>query len=434
MKNVFRPLADLDFAYVLNEAYADTNTGTALLNKYRSYLLHNESSCTLVNNFMNEAKNCLYDSGIVKVVNEVAAEINENKVSWQLATACEAINANKSSYNYLNRNAASSVEKLLEMEEDDVVKYIKAGALKHVMFCESIRNIVNTVFTDRQVVITEEYKATKPISYTEINECKQYFEVLGNIYSISADEGIQEAKASEVSSEFLEISRLLESSACTFDANTERMTINTPLAQYEIFVEGDCKKCKRTSNKSIEQNKEDENVKLESITFENEYELREHNRLVVGGLSYARRRNIEEQLETIAKAYENFENFALMDNVQIIEAKNDKFVIIENGDKAFAYSIASNHNTGWKVNTTIVEALDFIKRNTNVNVAKDYKANIDEQIAKTEEKRAESIKESIKRDENSARRKKIEMLTEKYKDDPATLAVLSKIAQSLNNE
>ena len=76
----------------------------------------------------------------------------------------------------------------------------------------------------------------------------------------------------------------------------------------------------------------------------------------------------------------------------------------------------------------------FIKKNTNINIAKDYKKNIDEQIAKTEEESAKQIEESIKHDEIAARRKKIEMLTEKYKYDQATLAVLSKIAESLNSE
>ena len=121
MKTIFKPLANMDFANVLVEAYADTQTGTSLINKYRQYLLTNESSCTLVNNFLKEAKNCLYDSGIVNVVNSLTETISENSVSWQLATACEAINSNKSSYNYLNRNAASTVEKLLEQNGAEVV-------------------------------------------------------------------------------------------------------------------------------------------------------------------------------------------------------------------------------------------------------------------------------------------------------------------------
>jgi len=465
MKTVFKPLADLDFAKVLMEAYADTQTGAALLNNYRKYLLTNESSCILVNNFLTEARNCMYDGGIVALVNQITDTISENRVSWQLATACEAINSNRSSYNYLNRNAAGVVEKLLEQNEENVVKYIKAGALKSVMFCEAFRNIVNNVFTDVQTVITEEYTAFHPVSYVEESEGKKYFEVLGNIYALEGTE-IKEAKASEVSGDFLVISRLLENACSNFDANAETLTVDTPTAVYEVFVNEDgCTQCKRTpkTSKSVDKDPEGHDakgqkiadthkekvagsvekdpegkgakeIKVESITFNNEFELREHNRLVVGATPYAQRNQVAEILEGIARAFEHFENFMLLDNTQIIESKNDRFVVIENAENAYAYLLASNHNTGWKVNTTIVEAINFIKKNTNLNIAKDYKQNVDEQIAKTEEEKAKEIEESIKKDELNARKQKIEMLTEKFKDDPATLAVLAKVAEALNSD
>ena len=435
MNMIFKPLADIDFANVLAEAFAETQTGVELINKYRQYMLKNESSCTLINNFLAEAKNCMFDNGVVSVVNLVSGVIAENKVSWQLATACEAINRNRSSYNYLNRNAASTVEKLLEQNEENVVKYIKAGALKNVMFCESFRNIVNGVFTDVQTVVTENYTATRPVSYMEESEGKRYFEVLGNIYAISGNE-IQEAKASDVSGDFLIISRLLESNIAEFDANTEKLTVNTPLAVYEVCAEDGKVKCTRTSKKCTDKKDgdcKDANCK-ESITFTNEAALREHNRLVVGATAFNQRNQMAEILEAIARAFEHFENFVLLDNTQIISNANDKFVVIENKENAYAYCVSSNHSTGWKVNTTIVEALEFIKKQTNLNIAKDYKDNVDEQIAKTEADAAEQIKESIKKDEMNARKKRIEMLTEKFKNDPARLAVLSKVAEALTAE
>ena len=432
---IFKPLADIDFANVLAEAFAETQTGVELINKYRQYMLKNESSCTLINNFLAEAKNCMFDNGVVSVVNLVSGVIAENKVSWQLATACEAINRNRSSYNYLNRNAASTVEKLLEQNEENVVKYIKAGALKNVMFCESFRNIVNGVFTDVQTVVTENYTATRPVSYMEESEGKRYFEVLGNIYAISGNE-IQEAKASDVSGDFLIISRLLESNIAEFDANTEKLTVNLPIAVYEVCAEDGKVKCTRTSKKCTDkkcEDKKDADCK-ESITFTNEAALREHNRLVVGATAFNQRNQMAELLEAVARAFEHFENFVLLDNTQIISNANDKFVVIENKENAYAYCVSSNHSTGWKVNTTIVEALEFIKKQTNLNIAKDYKENVDEQIAKTEANAAEQIKESIKKDEMNARKKRIEMLTEKFKNDPARLAVLSKVAEALTAE
>ena len=380
----------------------------------------------------------MYDGGIVNVVNTISDVIDENRISWQLATACEAINANRSSYNYLNRNAASTVEKLLEQNEENVVKYIKAGALKSVMFCEAFRNIVNGVFTDCQTIVTEEYTATHPVSYVEESEGKKYFEVLGNIYAIDGSE-IKEAKASEVSGDFLVISRLLESGNARFDANADengRLTVDTPLAVYEIYVDEDCKKCTRTSKpkNAVDKDADGKDIKTESITFSNEYELREHNRLVVGATGYNQRNRVAELLEGIARAYEHFENFMLLDNTQIIESKNDKFVVIENAENAYAYLLSSNHNSGWKLNTTIVEAINFIKKKTNLNIAKDYKSNVDEQIKKTEAEKAQQIEEDIKKGELAARKQKIEMLTEKFKDDPSALAILSKVAQALNED
>lgn len=434
MNTIFKPLAEMDFAGIIRESYAETQTGKALLDSYRRYLLTNESSCTIVNRFLNEAKNCMYDSGVVAAVNEISGIINESRVSWQLATACEAINMNRSSYNYLNRNAASTVEKLLEQDEENVVKYIKAGALKNVMFCEAFRNIVNGVFTDCQRIVTEDYTATRPVSYVEESEGKQYFEVLGNIYSIEGNE-IHEAKASEVSGDFLYISRLLESNNANFDANAEKLVVETPLAVYEVYVEEGDTKCKRTSKPKNCDGKDCKDKETnESIVFENEQQLREHNRLVVGASSYKFRAQTAELLESIAKAFEHFENFMLLDNVQIIETKNDKFVVIENKENAFAYLINSNHSSGWKLNTTIVEALKFIEKQTSINLNKDYKENIDEQIKKTEEEKAQEIVEDVKRSEMIARKQKIEMLTEKFKNDPATLAVLSKVAETLNKE
>lgn len=433
MNTVFKPLAELDFASILMEAMPDTQTGAALLENYKRYLLNNESSCSLVNSFLRESKNCMYDSAIVSIVNTISDVIAENRISWQLATACEAINANQSQYNYLNRNAASSVEKLLEQKEEDVVKYIKAGALKHVMYCEAFRNIVNSVFTDCQHIITENYTATHPVSYVEESEGKRYFEVLGNIYSIEGNE-IKEAKASDVSGDFLYISRLLESNWANYDPNTEKLTIDTPKAVYEVFVEEDCTKCKRTSKSDCKDSEKENKTKNESITFDDEYKLREHNRLVVGATPVSYRNNVAEMLESVARAFEHFENFMLLDNVRIIESKNDKFVVIENAENAYAYLIASNHNTGWKLNTTVVEALNYIKKQTDLDLAKDYKENIEEQIKKTEEDKAKQIEEDVKKSEIAARKQKIELLTEKYKDDPATLAVLSKVAQMLNED
>lgn len=417
MNKPFMPLADLDFAALLNEAESQTATGEALLNRYRQVLLNHEATCTLVNSFIKEAQNLRYDQGICDVLENVSNVINANPVSWRLATACESINANNSQYNYLNRNAAKQVATLLEMNEKDVVTYIKNGALKNVMFCESFRNIVKSVFRDNRVVISEDYTAVHPVSFTEINEGYTYFEVLGRIYKIN-DSAILEATASEVSDNFLEISRLLESNVAHFE--NDNLVVSTPNATYTVSENEDEVKCVR---KNLKDNEE--------ITFESVEDLREHNRLVVGATTPNMRNQMASILEGLAKAMENFDSFALLSNASIVESKNDKFLVIEHRDHMFAMALNSNHTNAWKVNDQVVEALNLIQDKTHLNLKKDFAKNIEEQFEKRAAEEQEEIKESIEKDAMQARRNKIEALMEQYKGDETKMAVLSKIAEEL---
>ena len=161
-------LAGLEFASILNESAGQTQSGNDMLNKYKSFLMANNASCGLVNQFVKEAASLRFDNGVNAVLEQVSDYISSNKTSWALATACESINGNNASYNYLNRNAAKQVESLLEADEETVIKYIKAGALKNVMFCEAFRNIAKQVYADTPIVeATAEYTAVHPISLVE---------------------------------------------------------------------------------------------------------------------------------------------------------------------------------------------------------------------------------------------------------------------------
>ena len=190
-----RILVDLDFNTIIGESLAQTATGEGLLNKYKSILMANETTCSLVNNFIKEAAQHSYDNGVRYVLEQVVDYINDNKVSWQLASACESINSNNTSYNYLNRNAAKQAEKLLEMKEEDVVKYIKAGALKNVMFCEAFRSIAKSVFKNQPMIESNsEYTTIHPISIVESSADDLFFEVSGTIYKIDENKNISIAK------------------------------------------------------------------------------------------------------------------------------------------------------------------------------------------------------------------------------------------------
>ena len=384
-----------------------------MLNKYKAHVMANESSCALVNSFIKEASNCRYDNGVNETLSIVADYINQNKTSWALASACESINNNNKSYNYINRNAAKQVEKLLEMNEDDVVKYIKAGALKNVMFCESFRNIAKQVYKDNPMVeATADYTKVTPVSIIENVGDGVCFEVAGNLYKMGDDKTIQEANWNEVSNTFKTISSLLESNMVEVDSHT--ITVKAPNATYEISEVDKVKKI----------GKEGAN----DFTID---QLRENNRLVLMTANPRHKNQLAGVLEAVALVCENYDSIANMDNVSIYTTKNDKFVVIEAGVNLYATLLASNRHSKWTVNENAIEALSFIKSKTNVTLSDNYSKLVEEAVAVADEEEKTRIAEELKAQEQQSYKERIEALTEKFKNDPVKLAVLSKLAQEL---
>lgn len=411
---VSKILVEMDFASIISEAQAQTQTGAEVINKYKAYVMSNESSCAIVNNFIKEASMCRYDNGVNEALSIIADYIAQNKTSWALASACESINANNQSYNYLNRNAAKQVSTLLEMDEENVVKYIKAGALKNVMFCEAFRNIAKQVFKDTPLVeSTADYIKVTPVSMVENVGDGICFEVNGNLYKMDDDKNIQEALWNEVSNTFKTVSQLLESQMTSFDQYVIKVTL--PFATYEISE----------ADKVIRVGKEG---KKEMTTSQ----LREHNRLVLMTINPRHKNETAHVLEAIALLSENYDSVANMDNVSIYTTKNDKFVVIESNDSLYATLLASNHASKWTINENAIDAISFIKSKTNVSLSENYQSVIEASMEKADADEKARIEEELKVQEHQSYKERIEALTEKFKNDPVKLAVLSKLAQELN--
>ena len=407
-------LAEMEFASIISRATAQTQTGAEMLNKYKAHVMANESSCALVNNFVREASICRYDNGVNEALTTVADYINMNKTSWALASACESIKNNKSSYNFINQNAARQVEKLLEMQEEDIVKYIKAGALKNVMYCESFRNIAKQVYKENPMVeATADYTKVTPISITENVGDGVCFEVAGNLYKIDEDKNILEANWNEVSNTFRIISSLLESNMASVDEHT--IVIKTSNATYSISE----------ADKVVREGKEGK----KEMTSE---QLREHNRLVLMTTNPRYRNNMAEVLEAIALTCEHYDSIVNMDNTAIYTTKNDKFVAIESGVNLYATLLASNRHSKWTINENAIESLSFIKSKTNVSLSENYTSLVESAVAAADEEEKNRIQEELKSQEQQSYKERIEALTEKFKNDPVKLAVLSKLAQELN--
>ncbi len=408
-------LAGLEFDAILNEAVGQTQSGNEMLNKYKSFMMANNATCALVNNFVREAAQLRFDNGVNKVLEQVSDYISSNKTSWALACACESINGNGATYNYLNRNAAKQVESLLESDEETVVKYIKAGALKNVMFCEAFRNIVKQVYADTPIVeSTAEYTAVHPISLVESAGDGFLFEVAGTVYKIDDTNKIQEAAWSDVSNTFKTVSSLLESNMVSFDQGT--LTAKIGNGEYTISEADEKIVCKRVGKNNIE------NV------FETPAQLREHNNLVVAG---SVNRGIAAALEALALTFENYENIKNLDNVAIYTTNRDRFVVIESGTDLYATLLQSNHSTKWTVNENAVSTLSFIKVKTNVELGEVYNEAVKNHMANVDEEERKRLEEEAKVNEKNSYKERIAALTEKFKNDPAKLAILSELAAKL---
>lgn len=438
-----RILAELEFGSILNESKAQTATGADLLRKYQSHLITNESTHGLVNSFVKEASQHRYDNGINEALEIVSDYINMNKTSWALASAVESIYANNSSYNYINRNAAKQVEKLLEMNEDAVVKYIKAGALRNVMFCESFRNIAKQVYKDQPMVeAAADYTAVHPVSMIENVGDGFLFEVNGNLYKMDTDKNVQEMNWKDASNTFRTVSSLLESDMCKVDG--EAITIEFGNSVYVISEAGKCEKCKKGEyeGKKIDDVEKDKTVPdtkntddpeakkkvKESFTAE---QLRENNRLVVMATNPRMKGQVAGILEAIALLCENYSNVVNLDTVSIYSTKNDRFLVIEAGTNLYAKLLQSNRHPAWTVNENVVDVLSFIKTKTNVSLSEKYGELVSEHIEKVSEEEKDKIEQELMENEKNSYKERIEVLTEKFKNDPTKLAVLSKLAAEL---
>jgi hypothetical protein len=414
MKN--KTLAEMEFASIISEATAQTQTGAELINRYKSYVMSHDITHSLVNNFVREASNCRYDNGVVEALEMVADYINLNKTSWALASTCESLNANNSSYNYINKNfAVKQVEKLLEMNEDDVVKYIKAGALKNVMFCEEFRNIAKQVYKDNPLVeATAEYVRRTPVSLVENVGDGVCFQVKGQLFKIADDKTIQEAQAKEVSNTFRIISQLLESQYVTIDEHVIEVKLDN--VTYEI---GESCNVKRIG-------KEGEKV----MTVE---QLRENNRLMLMTANPRFRNQLAGILESVALLVENYDSVVNLDNVAIYETKNDTFMVIESGTNIYSTLLRSNRHPKWTINENVIEALSFIKTKTNVTLSESYDEAVAKCMEEMDEEHHAKIEAELKEEKMNSYKERIEALTEKFKNDPVKMAVLSKLAQDIAN-
>ena len=420
MTNVSKTLAAVTdvFTSALNEAHYQTSTGKELIQKYQSVIMANAITCNMVNSFIQEARKITYDSGVVEALAKVCTVVDSNKYSWLLETACEKIESDPRAYSYLNKNAVKLVRPLLEMEEDKVVSYIKAGALKDAMYCEAFRQIAKSVYRDMPVVEqTEQYTCIHPISIVEKIDDEVYFVANSQLYKMNENSIKATQEWNKVSNDFKVIAQLLESNLVSYSTENNG-TLSYKNGNYELQIseEGKCKK-----------------IVGEKVYEYTTDQLREQNALFLNNVTPAQRNKQAAVLEAIAKCCENYNNIAVIDNVSTFTTSKDQFILIESKENAKAQLIRSTHTPQqWSTEGNIYEVLTFIKKKTNVDLSEKYEEQINKVIESAEKEEQEKIQENLKASAIQERKEKVEALIKEFKDDPVKLAVLSKIALELN--
>lgn len=408
----YKVLVDLGINDILAESYAQTQTGQEILTKYQSILMTNAESCGLVNQLIREASQCRYDKGINEMFEKLADYIQSNKTSWALASACEGINNRNSRYDMFNKNAVKLVEKLLEQDEENIVKNIRAGILKPVMFCESFRSIAKQVYADRPIVEHKaEYTKVTPVSMIQEVPDGYYFVVENMLYKLDGNKClVDQPNVNETSQDFRIVSNLLASEISSIDENKITVKFNNK----EYVVE------------------EEDVIKFadKEMTCE---QFRDYSRMVISTWNPFSRNNAAQILESIAILAENFDRIGKLSNVAVYTTKNDKFIVIESGDKLYASLLKSNRHPQWTINENAIDAISFIKTKTNTEISDEYTNAIQEAVNNIDEEKKAEIQESIRESKEQALRERVSLLQEKHKDNPLMLALISKVTEDFND-
>ena len=108
-------------------------------------------------------------------------------------------------------------------------------------------------------------------------------------------------------------------------------------------------------------------------------------------------------------------------------------MVIEHQGNAYAKMISTNHTSPWKVKDNIAKVCESVKKYTHVDLKENYSESIKNVVETVKDEEAQQMLESLETDKMNERKQKIAELTERYKNDPVRLHILSQIASDLNN-
>ena len=411
-------LKNLQFAEKINNGEAITEAGKGLLNNYRAYVYSNPANCSVVNAFVNEASKYGFDAGLAKILESVNEFIAENQISWKLASACERISNDNSTYNYINKLGVQQVEKLLEMNENEVVGYIKAGSLKGIQYIPEFRNICKEVF--RQTITETQapnYTVINPISFVHINENgTQYFAVYGKTFKIEENK-VSEAVCDDVT--FNKVNNLLNG----FSRDGENIFV-----EYR-GVHGDTVRFNLNEN-GLDMVKGDN-----TEHFDEPAKFMEHVDMLSRLMNVNEKLNFMNMCGNIATVFENMNNIVLLDCAKVLNASNGTCCAIIEAKDNVNLTVFRSINAGTSSNNYeyMVEALNNVIKLTGIDLKPMFEARIDDDCKK-QDPEGDEIREQLEANKEAQfniRKRKIAMLAEQVKNDPVRLALLNKVAKDL---
>jgi len=421
-------LKDLNFAEKINSTEAITEAGKEILNNYRAYVYTNPATCGIVNGFVMEASKLGFDTGLKSILESVNKFITENNISWKLASACESISNNNSTYNYINKLGVQQVEKILEMDESNVISYIKAGALKNIQYIPEFRQVCKEVYkTNITEAYNTTYTVTNPISYilTEGNDIT--FQVNGTAYKIS------EGKVEQVNCDnavFARMNKLLES----FKKDADNNLI------YEFRgVHGDVTKI-TLSDTEVNENEFEKKIKFEKGKINEEFtesiKFREYANMLSKTMPMNEKLAFMNITSNIADVFENMENIGVLNNVKLLSCANGTLCAIVEAKDNVNLTVFHSINAGSSCQNYeyMAEALNNVIKVSGIDLKEMYEERINEDCKKMETPEAKEIREQLEANKEAQydiRKKKIAMLAEQFKNDPVKIALLNKVAKDL---
>ena len=411
-------LKDLQFAEKLNSTEAITEAGKEILKNYRSYCYSNAATYGIVNGFVLEASKVSFDTGLMSILESVNKFISENNISWKLATACESILNNNSTYNYINKLGVQQVEKLLEMSEADIVSYIKAGSLKNIQYIPEFRQICNEIYKQHiNEVSAPTYTIKTPVSFVLCQEGSQIFRVLGKVFEMK-DGKINDATVDN--KDFYVINDILENFASDGENIVyEYRSSNNELNKFVI-----------SENELIFTRGSKINEK-----FDTSAKFIEYTNTLSRMLPINEKLTFMNVANSVAKVFENVDNVLSLDNVKVMNCSNGTQLAIVEAKDNVNLTVFHSVNAGSSSNNYdyMVEALNNVIKVSGVDLKSMYEERINEDCKKADPQ-AQEIKEQLEANKEAQfdiRKKKIAMLAEQYKNDPVKIALLNKVAKDL---